>query len=443
MTKHPAYGRRDLIDDVKAGLDSGVFLEEPRTSRFARVTVWTISIAFLAFLTWAALTPVHEVVSGSGEIRPEGLISSVEHLEGGIVKEILVEEGAMVAPGTPLVLLDAQDILAEQAKVEAEIKALEDTLTRVTQTLAEPAGTTNDATVATRGFDADSAFRRAQIEAIEAAKSVTRAQMAAARDQIELLRAELEIVTSQLEVFDRLSEMGALIRRDYDAARRDLNSVRGEIAELSGQISVQDASLLELEAERQELLSSYRRDAALRLEETERDLVSARKRFEQLEQRRLRTSIRATAGGRINSLGVTNPGQVVRPGDVVAEIVPQTADLFADVEISADRIGSVAEGRAASLKILTHDFTRFGDVDAIVVSVSPTSTANETGQRFFRVRLAFDGNSLGATGTGAMPRRTISPGMTVSADIKLGQKTVLSYLLKPVRVLSDQAFSEG
>ena len=120
--------------------------------------------------------------------------------------------------------------------------------------------------------------------------------------------------------------------------------------------------------------------------------------------------------------------------------VPDRAFTWeAEVEISADRVGHVVVGMEARLKILSYDFTRFGEIVGQVAAISPNSFQTETGETVFRVRIALPNEGQNA----ALVGRPIRPGMTVTADILTDSKKVLSYLLKPLRVLSDRAFTEA
>ncbi|MEM9813905.1 MAG: HlyD family type I secretion periplasmic adaptor subunit [Pseudomonadota bacterium] len=437
----------ERLENALADLDAAEFIEETSHLDTATHTVWVIAAALMLFLIWAAATPVYEVVSGPGEIKPEGLVTRVEHLDGGIVASVQVTEGSPVAIGDLLVKLDDSELEAERAKVVTRLDALEETRARLVATLADPAGGAPDP-AQFRGIDgrigatlADAAYRRARVSALDARRAVSEAERLAAEAQIRFTEEELAILNARIDQFERFSESGAVARFDLEDARREGKRLESTLARLKGEVAVQQATADELGAQREELIASYRRDAALSLAEIETEIAELSNARDQLERQLERTAIRAPAAGTVNSLAVTNAAQVVRPGALVAEIVPRSASVFAEIEVPADRIGTVAEGDPAQLKILTHDFTRFGDVDAVVASVSPSSFQRDDGSTYFRVRL--DLGEEGAASTMLAPGRAMTPGMTVTADIRLGKNSVLTYLLKPLRVLTDEAFSEG
>jgi multidrug efflux pump subunit AcrA (membrane-fusion protein) len=136
---------------------------------------------------------------------------------------------------------------------------------------------------------------------------------------------------------------------------------------------------------------------------------------------------------------VTGIDQVVPPGGTVAALVPAGQELLAELVIAADRIGSIAPGHSVNVKVLTFDFTRFGTIAGEVIDVSPTSEIAQNGIPTYRVRVALSKDHLGASDG----RLEIRPGLAVVGDIILGERTVMEYLLKPLRVARDRAMTEA
>lgn len=477
-------------------LDSGVAaaaeIEESDDGRFAKTAAALVVFAVLMAVLWAALTPVHELTSGTGTIRPTEQAERIDHLEGGIVAAVHTDFGALVEPGGLIVTLDDQSVRAEIAKLAAEEAALVVELGRTNAALATvsadglvrvgdarqgdgpegraeapaAAGAVNDAAEAPTGqFDgvpggaawrADLAYRQAQVAVLRAERRVRMAELSALEIRRKNVAEERALIGRQLARYDALGPSSAIPLRQFEALERDRIQLDRTALGLDGEAERQAAELSRLDSRVAELEAGYRREAALRLADLEARLTAAQEAIATLSDRLRRTEIRSRRGGRVQDLTVTNAGQVVPAGGRVAELVPLGQRVFAEIEISADAIGGVQVGMPASLKILTHDFTRFGDIEAEVTDISPSSYLNEAGAPVFRVRLRFDtaedpaADNLEPWAEGSpvakppmIGGRAITPGMTVAADIRSGSKTVLSYLLKPVRLLSDQAFSEG
>jgi HlyD family type I secretion membrane fusion protein len=257
--------------------------------------------------------------------------------------------------------------------------------------------------------------------------------------QIAGVEAEFDIQRTQLQRYQEASSSNAISLNRREELQRENLRLEAAISQLEGETRIQSAQLDQLDQREEELVAQYRREAALRLEEQLTERAALTQTRDQLEARLERTVIRVAVTGVVNGLSVQNLGEVVAAGEVLAEIVPAGARNFAEIEIAADRIGGVSVGSEASLKILTFDFTRYGDITARVERISPSSFQKENGDSVFRVRLGFD-NAASRSGG---PRHEVSPGMTVVADIKSERRTILSYLLKPVRVIADRALTEA
>jgi len=442
MAEHSGRYSRDFAD-----LDVSRFLNEPHDSGFARATIWALILGLIVFFAWAALTPVYEVVTGNGTLRPEGLTKQVEHLEGGQVAELFVSEGDIVSEGDLILKLDDTALQAERNKLLAQEMAQLGTLARYRDLLDEEeaenvAREAPDLLQSDPAFAADAIFRLAQIEVLRAEARMKSAEIDSLQDRHIKLREELTIMSAQLERYEERGAQGSVPINQLEALRRERLRLESEHVRLNGEIQVQMAALKQLAARERELAASYRRDAALMMVELEATLVATRQSLNQIADRIARLEVRAPADGIVQFLGVSNVGQVLGSGALVAEIVPKNREIFAEIEVSADRIAGVTVGRDASLKVLTHDFTRFGVIDAKVSQISPSSFVTEDGRTVFRVRLALQLHES-EDEVAPVEKRVISPGMTVSADIRADQRTVLTYLLKPMRVLSDRAFSES
>ncbi|MEM9778277.1 MAG: HlyD family type I secretion periplasmic adaptor subunit [Pseudomonadota bacterium] len=416
-----------------ANLTSSRLRDEQHNRTFARTTIWVLTLALIGFLAWAAVTPVYEVVNGNGQIRPTGLVQRAEHLEGGIVAQIHVQEGDEVDQGALLVSLDQSAIISELERARSEEASLSDQFARAEALFSGDATRQSETDVA---LMAEGSFRLAQVDVLRAERRILEAELAASTIREEKLADEVAILAARQERLSRLIANELVAQDALEDANRDVVRLESELARLTGDRMVRQASINRSHAREVELLAGFQRETALELEDLRDRKVAARQSVAQLEDRLARSTVRAPISGVVQALSVANAGQVLEAGAVVAEVVPEGIGLFAEIEVSADRISGVTRGRPAALKILTHDFTRFGNIDAVVERVSPTSISREDGSSVFRVRLSFDEAAMGA-------QRRIGTGMTVTADIRTDRRTVLEYLLKPMRAIADGAMSES
>lgn len=431
-----------------APLDASPYLGERRDSRVARGVIRAVAFALAGFALWAWLTPVHRVVTGAGAVQPDGLAQRIEHRDGGRVAAIEVQEGDAVAAGQPLLRLDDADLSAERRKLEARIARLDAEIARGESLLVLDVATAGSAVLEAirREVDptlaAEVGYRRAQIAALRSDAAVARAEKGSIASRRVKAAAELEILRAQESRLGDAGRRGVIPLREVEAIQRDILRLESELRELDGADDVQDAALARAGAAEDEIVAGYRREAALSLETRREERAQAVESLGQVRDRLVRTVIAAPVAGVVKGLALQGPGEIAPAGEPLMEIVPTDSGVFAEVEIPAERIGGVAAGQEARVKVLAHDFTRFGDMDARVERVSPSSFVREDGTRVFRVRLALAGRELHSVDGGAPETRVVGPGMTVTADILSDRRSILSYLLKPLRLTADHALTE-
>lgn len=436
------------LSDTKADyvdLPASQHLAETHDARSAKSLIWILAMVLVTFGFWSAMTPVYEIVSGRGTILPDGLSARIEHLEGGVVSELNFEEGDFVERGQIIMRLDDRAIGSELDKVVARAAQLERDINRFQSLIEADLLDGLDAVVLQTWkeddptFEIEVAFRIAQINTLQSEMDVTRAQQQALVQQRESVLKEADIQRAQLNRY--LAASGSAVARNrIDELRRETLQLEARTLQLEGEIAIQQASISQMDFAKQELLAQVRREAALQIGNHQAELVAAVQSQAQLRLRMERSDIKAKMSGVLHALSVQDIGEVVSPGELIAEVVPANEPTFAEIEIAADRIGGVTVGSRASLKILTYDFTRYGDVEAVVHRISPSSFLKENGDSVFRVQLTYVQDGVAQD---SALRRPISAGMTVVADIKSDRRTILSYLLKPVRVIADRALTEA
>ena len=437
------------IEDTR-GVDEGTvpfghLVEEYHDPKVARNAIRFSVVAVLAFFVWAALSPVHELATGTGVILPSGFVQNVHHLEGGIVDEIVVQEGQTIRKHQPLVILDDTNTRAELIKAKARAEGARLSIDRLT-TSSVPQAAPQDGELKLRGISdsqhtaslVDDQYRDAQLKVIRAEIQLKKSELTALSPQLAKAKEEQSILAAQLSDYEDALKSGAISRRERDTVARELLQIDARIETITGQQTATRAQILAAQAREDELTARFVKEAASEVAELEIQRVEQLELVTQLADRLSRTVIRAPEDGVVHNLAVRNQGQVVAPGDLVVELVPASRDIFAEVEVPAEKIGFVTAGATASVKILTYDYSRFGSVEGEIYDISPSSFTHQDGQRFYRVRIKLESDFVGDMAGD----KEILPGMSVTADIKLGQKTVLSYLLKPLRALSDRALTE-
>lgn len=443
----PQPARKPPQEKYDPALSSSASIEEIHDARVSRSWIRLIGLALLAFLVWACLAPVPEMTSGFGEIAPAESSQHVQHLEGGQVAEIFVKEGDRVERGQPIMRLNDLSVRAELAKALSKAEGIRLEIERRTSGSSDTFSVL-DGPLRLRGISgsqqaaavADEALQDAQIEVAQADVQLRRADLSSLNEREAYAQQELDIVSEQLVEFEKAVETVGAAKNQRDKIARDKIQLENTLLQIRAQRASGEAALAQAEAHVRELQAGFRQASEAAVADLEIEGASADELVRQLQDRVDRTLITAPDTGRILGLIASNPGQVITPGQQIATLIPEGKPTLVDVEIPADQIGFIAVGMAAHVKVLTFDYTRFGTIPATVASISASSLKRDDARAapYFQVRLALDPQSVNH-----LPAdRPLQPGMSVMADIKLGEKSVMSFLLKPLRSLSDRALTQ-
>jgi adhesin transport system membrane fusion protein len=427
-------------------LNLPVELRSGSSGHLARRTIYIISATVLTMVVWAAVSPIEEVAVASGKVVPASAISDINHLEGGIVEEVLIKEGDAVHVGQVLIRLNANQTGADLAQLEARAANLTIKRERLTASMndQEPNFGEYGARYAAIAEEHRQAFYRDRLQAREERRQLEQAverlaeQLVSARDEEISLVAQERLQEEQATIRKRSHAKGYTSKMTMlqaqaiaEQAYQRLLTARARSAELDKLHSEAQTKLRETVAERIRKLSEERADVAAQLNEAEETLIKYRDRV-------VRLDVVSPLDGIVHSLVYNVRGEVVKPGSLVAQVVPNERQVMAEVELQPHDIGHVRVGNEAELKLSNYDSNMVGIIRGEVELISPTTFETKDGKPYYKVRITLDRNSLHVQGR-ELP---ISPGTTLQAQILTGSKTLLRYMLKPVFQSLDTAFSE-
>jgi adhesin transport system membrane fusion protein len=439
--------------EIARRLTRPLVLEDGRPPRLLIATLLTASAFVIAAIVWGAVTQVREVTVAQGQIIPRGQVQNVQHLEGGIVAEMFVQEGMIVAAGQPLIRLRPEGAIGERDQFEARRANLRLQLIRIEAQSRDEipdfgslAKEFPDLAVQQEKLYVSSVIQRRQERAtLEAKLAQKRSEIATLKSGLESARLQVDVQQELVSLQDGLQRAGLGARKSWLEAKYVLQRAEGEIPNFEGKLgSARDAvieaesSVAEADAKAQQKLSEERVKAASDLAETEQQLVKLADRFERL-------LIRAPSDGVVQELAPKSIGEVVKAGDPVARIVP-ARELVAEVRIDPKDSGHIHADADAEIRLLTFDSAIFGVVRGKVEYVSATTFNPPPGQTpgqnsaepYYKatVRLLQDHVRSGTT---SYP---ITPGMVLQAHIQTGSKSIIRYMFKPVFNSLDVAFTE-
>jgi len=414
-----------------------------------RVFMWSLALVCLLIgsaIVWAALTPFSERVSALGEVVPAGSVHMVQHLEGGIVTQILVRNGEIVEKGQTVMRLDPASSEAELKQIQAREAALSLRAERLRAFAEERAPDFSAYETSFPGLVADQRYvLKLAIESAKSQRLVLEGRVPQRESEIEILierrdsmSIQAAIVEQELRIRKRLAERGLVTRIELLETRRELSRLTGEISEVNATISHNQLLISEASNTLAEFSSRLRDEAITEMGEVTAELAQVNEALVKLEDKVRRFEINAPVDGVVNAFEITTIGAVVQPGATLMEIVPLDDEMIVEARISAQDIGHVVIGQEVDVKVVTFDYARFGSIKGRLRSLSANSFSDKDAAVYYKATVGLDRNYVGNDPAD----KRVLPGMTVQTDIITGSKSVLRYLLKPIYSTLAGAFSE-
>ncbi|MDO5705009.1 MAG: HlyD family type I secretion periplasmic adaptor subunit [Paracoccus sp. (in: a-proteobacteria)] len=415
----------------------------------------SILVLFAGFGGWAALSRISGAVVASGQVEVQSSRQVVQHLDGGIVDEILVTDGETVAAGDPLIRLDGALLETELAIVEGQYFEL---LARRGRLEAERADATEIS------FPADlitAADTSPEVQALkEGQQSLFHARTDTITQSLDQLTKQSEQVAAQIDGLDaqeaaltrqrelleqELVDQRSLLQKGLAQAPRVL-ALEREAARLDGQIGEIDANRAQAETRRTEIGIESLRITAARRETAETELRDQGYRELELAERRrglteqiARLEIRAPVSGVIHELQVRTPRSVIRPAEPLMYLVPQDRPLIIGARVAPINVDEVHPGQQVKLVFSAFSSRTTPEIDGKIIRVSPDAMMDEvTRMPYYRAEVTIPPGEMTKLGSLAL-----IPGMPVEVFIQTGERSPISYLVKPLADYFNRAFREN
>ncbi len=418
-------------------------------SPLAGVLILTIAIVFGGMLGWSALAEVEQVVQAVGQVEPASRVKVINHPDGGRIAQIHISEGQTVGAGEPLITFDSELVLTELAELRGRWEMRNAEASRL---LAEISGEAP-------AFDPEVVDARPDLVAEQSALLEERRQAQASRietltqtverraSEVKSLAAEQSqlrnshtLLKQQYEAVLALAEKGLYPRMRLVAIERQLSDLSGEILKARERLHAAEAALAEAESRREGLERERRSTVLSELSATkaERDrLAEALKRQRALLRNLM---VRAPVDGIVQDLLVTSAGQSVGSNEPLMKVVPVGGGLIVEARVANEDVGYLAPGAPATVKVRAYDFLRYGALSGRVERIAPDATPEPgSGELRYSVWVHTERGHLG----GRPGEHDVMPGMLVEVDLRVGDRTVLSYLTDRIFLLREEVFREG
>ncbi len=419
----------------------------PRSPKGARIILWSVLIIIVSATVWANQAELDEVVIGSGKVIPSRQIQVVQNLEGGILAEILVQEGDTVQEGQVLLRIDDTRFSASYRENKLRATALAAKATRL-KAEAEGRDFADDAEIAreySNIWENENSLFASRRHEFRTTLSIYRQQIAQHELELAELGAKLDklengyaLANKELRLTVPLVKEGAVSEVEVIRLQRQVNDIRGEVETTKLAIPRIRSKHREAQEKLTEFELSFRNKARKELNEVTTELAGLDESNVALEDRVERTAVRSPVKGTVKQLLVHTVGGVIKPGMNLIEIVPIEDSLLVEAQILPANIAFLRPGQNAIVKLTAYDFSIYGGLPARLEHISADSILDKDGNSHYLVRVRTDKNYLGDD----EQKLPIIPGMTTYVDILTGKKTVLSYILKPLLRAKERALRE-
>ncbi|BBQ82242.1 MULTISPECIES: HlyD family type I secretion periplasmic adaptor subunit [unclassified Klebsiella] len=416
-------------------------------SRSTRTTLWSCLAFFIVLIVWAANAQIDEVTRGEGKAIPSSRLQKIQNMEGGIVSEIFVHEGQIVEAGQPLLRLDDTRFQSNVGESEADRYALMAQILRLEAQIEDkPLVLSEDIEREAPGiasgerelFNTQRAQFNSEIAGLEEQLSQKKQEHLDFEAKKKQFSHSLGLIQQEVRMSEPLVSAGAISKVEILRLRRSEVETRGQLDSIVLAIPRALSAIKEIENKIAESRGRYRSEMLGQLNEARTNLTKIEASGKAIEDRVNRTLVTSPVRGVIQQMLVTTIGGVIQPGSELVEIVPLDDSLLVEAKIRPQDIAFLHPGQKAMIKFTAYDYTIYGGLKGSLEHISADTITDNEGRSFYQIRLRTDRNYLGSEDKPLL----IIPGMVVSVDIITGQKTVLSYLLKPILRAKAEALRE-
>ena len=395
-----------------------------------------ILILFLIIFLILINLKIIEVLSlAEGKIIPQGRIKYVQHLEGGIVEQILTKEGAKVAINEPLVVLSKKKASSEFEEINSRLKSIELSILRVeSQKQSRKSIVIPDDKK--KIFDDDlikseNELFESRRKAINSEIKSKKASIDKANKNLKNLNKRLKLVKEQEAISQKLLEVEATNRLKHLEILRERQEVEGSIDE---QQSIIDLSKNDLEKVR----NNYLEELNIELSQYKKQKEELNKRIEKYSDSLNRTILKSPVSGTVKLISVNSKGAIVAPGVTVVEIVPENEKLIIEAKLPLSEIGYVDKDLEAKIRLNTPEGSRFRSIKGKVVFVGADRISGKDEEGFYLVKVETSENSFSRSNE----EYKLLSGVPVMVGIITGKRSFLDYFLTPFMKNATFALSE-
>lgn len=372
----------------------------------AQLVLFLICVFLILAIVWCHFIKIDEITVAHGKIIPLAKEKSIQSYDGGIIKDIFVEDGMHVKKGDKLIKLNEVDIsteykqhlinyhtlLLENYRLSAQMKKEKSIILPEQLTQQYP-------------------------DISQQEKSLFETNMYLHESHVKNIKQSIKILEDELSIFIPLSQKKLISKVKLLRTQKNINDLKGQLNKLENE---------------------FVQDSMEQFTINKKKISSVKEKIIALKQKFHRTTIRSPINGVIHDLTVSTIGGVIKPGETIMKIVPDSKNIIIEASVEPKDIGFIKPGQQAILKFSAYDYSIYGGMKAKIIHISPNTITNQDGKSYFIVKL----KTIDRTFSKSNKALSLIPGMSCEVDMITGSKSVLSYLLKPLVRTKDNAFRE-
>ena len=397
-------------------------IDREKYKQTTRYQFYALAAFGFVMILWSVLFEIDIISNAEGQIIPLGEVKTIQHLEGGIIDQILVKESELVKKGQPLVILAATASEVEVDEVKVQIDA------QIIKSIRIEAEINNfDIPI----FPDELVNERPDLvnksmELFISKRDKYNGDINEIEAVIEQHQTSVDILLRQAEMSSQLLEEKVTNEYAHLNVLKELNAAKGQLEESF--------------EKKENITNDFVQNARNELQVAQRDLSELNETIKALNDNLDRTSINAPVEGIVKNLFFVTEGGVIRPGEAILDLVPTRDSLIVEARLQDSDIGFVQVGQSAVVKLSSADSVNFGQLNGIVTQISPDTEEDENDNRivFYKILLETDKNYFESNDK----IYQLVPGVKVNASIHIGQRTVANYLLSPFIDSMDGTFQE-
>jgi adhesin transport system membrane fusion protein len=413
-----------------------------------KIMLWISFVLIISLIVWAYFSEIDALTRGQGKVIPSQQIQIIQNLEGGIVSEILVKEGAKVSKGDILIKIDDTGFVSTFVESQLRYDELEAKALRLQ---AESTGKPFEVSEEIRNkspklIHFEESLYKTNLEQLNNNIDIytlrlaqKRSERTEAESKLSQLKLNYELINREVSISEPLFKKGIVSEVEFLQLQRQASSVKGEMDAIKLSIPRLISVIEEQKNNITEVNLKFQNAAKEAFNETKAEMSRISKTNVAKEDKVQRTLVRSPVDGTIKQLLVNTVGGVVKPGMDIIEIVPSHDKLLVEAKIRPADIAFLYPSQRAIVKFSAYDFAIYGSLEGTLTHISADTIIDEVDkQSYYLVRIKTDKSYLGSEDK----KLQVMVGMTADVDIVTGKKTVLDYILKPILRARENVLSE-